>query len=185
VIITGGVDMLLHLLKNIAELPVTTSMVKQSGLGKLVGSIEKHRICSGPNAVNIQERVELVKSSWKASVKARKIAEGTSQPALKIAVDSKRSVPETVSTASPSAKRAKVSESPAKSSSLSSLLTKMSASSGSKSKQGQTNGVKIDDARTKWKSNNSGKETRNTVQHWNYLHSQQLPFIISVPASYP
>eukprot|EP00977_Amphora_coffeiformis_P000975 scaffold212_cov173-Amphora_coffeaeformis.AAC.1 len=151
-IFTGGVDMLLHLLKNIAELPVTTSMVKQSGLGKLVGSIEKHRICSGPNAGNIQERIELVKSSWKASVKARKIAEGSSQPALKITIDSKRPVPETSSAPSPSAKRAKVSDSPAKSSSsLSSLLTKMTASS----KQGQTNGVKADAAKTTWESNNS------------------------------
>lgn len=159
--------MLLHLLKNIADLPVNTSMVKQSGLGKLVGSIEKHRICSGPNATNIQERVDLVKSSWKASVKARKIAEGSSQPASKIAVDSKRQAPESSSVASPSAKRPKVSDSPSKSS-LSSLLTKMSGNSSgsspgpsaeSKAKKGQTNGIKIEVAKPTWKTNiSSGKK---------------------------
>ena len=41
---TGGVDLLLHLLTNITKLPVTKSVVKDSGMGKVIGSIEKHKI---------------------------------------------------------------------------------------------------------------------------------------------
>ena len=156
--------MLLHLLKNIADLPVTTSMVKLSGLGKLVGSIEKHRICSGPNGENIRERVDLVKSSWKASVKARKIAEGTSQP--KPTVVAKREAPASSDPVSPTAKRAKVTDSSPKSSSFSSLLQKLSGSSSgsstgsasdAKAKQPQSNGTKVETAKSTWKASSSGK----------------------------
>lgn len=149
--------MLLHLLKNIADLPVTASMVKQSGLGKLVGSIEKHRVCSGPNEGNIRQNVDLVKSLWKASVKARKIAEGASQP--KLSVVPKREAPTSNEPASPSAKRAKVTESSPKSS-LSSLLNRMSGSNSgasqssvsTKMKLSQANGVKVETTKTTWKS---------------------------------
>ena len=152
--------MLLHLLKNIADLPVTADMVKQSGLGKLVGSIEKHRICSGPNAGNIQERVDVVKSSWKASVKAHKIAEGTSQP--KMTVVSKREAPSSSDPQSPTPKRTKVTDSSPKQS-FSSLLQKLSGSSAtpsstsdSKSNQNQSNnGVKVESAKTNWKASNA------------------------------
>ena len=65
--------MLLHLLSNIKDLPVTKSIVKQSGMGKAIGSIGKHSICAGtPNETAIMDRVDGIKSAWNASVKARK-----------------------------------------------------------------------------------------------------------------
>lgn len=165
----GGVDLLLHLLKNIADLPVTTSMVKQSGLGKLVGSIEKHRVCSGPNEGNIRENIFLVKSSWKASVKARKIAEGSSQP--KLSVVPKRDVPSSNEPASPSAKRAKVAESSPKSS-LSSLLNRMSGSNSSSSQsspanktKAQTTGIKVESAKKAWKDSTTSRKCNAKSQH--------------------
>lgn len=69
----GGVDLLLHLLTNIKDLPVTKTIVKQSGMGKAIGSIEKHSICAGtPNETAIMDRVHGIKSAWNSSVKARK-----------------------------------------------------------------------------------------------------------------
>lgn len=126
--IPGGVDLLLHLLKNIADLPVTTSMVKDSELGKAVGSIEKHKICSGtPNEGPIKEKVAIVKERWKASVRARKIVDGPSISSPKLSVAPKREA-ESNDAMSPTAKRVKVTDlSPQKStsSSISSLLKKM------------------------------------------------------------
>lgn len=118
----GGVDLLLHLLKNIADLPVWTAVVKDSGLGKAIGSIEKHRICRDtPNEGPIREKVAIVKDHWKASVKARKIAD----PSSRDKVGAKREPVVSTEAASPSAKRTKVSESP-KSSYFSSLVKKAS-----------------------------------------------------------
>ena len=69
----GGVDLLLHLLSNIVSLPVTKSNVKDSGMGKAIGSIEKHKMCVGtPNEASIKERVSLVKGAWQKSVKSLK-----------------------------------------------------------------------------------------------------------------
>jgi hypothetical protein len=69
----GGVDLLLHLLSNIIDLPVTKLLVKNSGMGKAIGSIEKHPICAGtPNESAIMDRVQKIKTAWNASVKARK-----------------------------------------------------------------------------------------------------------------
>ena len=69
----GGVDLLLHLLTNIIELPVTKSVVKDSGMGKAIGSIEKHPVCSGTlNETAVRERVEKIKTAWNKSVKALK-----------------------------------------------------------------------------------------------------------------
>lgn len=69
----GGVDLLLHLLTNIKNLPVTKNIVKHSGMGKAIGSIEKHPICAGtPNQSAIMDRVHEIKAAWNASVKARK-----------------------------------------------------------------------------------------------------------------
>lgn len=69
----GAVDLLLLLLTNITDLPVTKSIVKQSGMGKAIGSIEKHSICAGtPNESAIMDRVQGIKKAWNASVKARK-----------------------------------------------------------------------------------------------------------------
>ena len=71
--ILGGVDLLLHLLTNIVNLPVTKPIVKVSGMGKAVGSIEKHNICLGtPNETTIKEKVQQIKEAWNKSVKALK-----------------------------------------------------------------------------------------------------------------
>ena len=64
---------MLHLLTTIKDLPVTKSLVKQSGMGKAIGTIGKHSICAGtPNESAIMDRVSGIKSAWNASVKARK-----------------------------------------------------------------------------------------------------------------
>lgn len=61
----------MHLLSNIIELPVTKSVVKESGLGKAIGSIDKHKICvDSPNAAAVTERVTKIKRAWNKSVKA-------------------------------------------------------------------------------------------------------------------
>lgn len=69
----GSVDLLLYFLSSIASLPVTKSQVRDSGMGKKVGSVDKHSICAGtPNETAIKSRVQNVKDSWNASVKALK-----------------------------------------------------------------------------------------------------------------
>lgn len=69
----GGVDLLLHMLTNITNLPVTKSVVKDSGMGKAIGSLDKHKICAGtPNEGPIKDRTKLLKEAWNKSVKARK-----------------------------------------------------------------------------------------------------------------
>lgn len=69
----GGVDFLLYFLSSIASLPVTKSQVRDSGMGKKVGSVDKHKICAGTlNESAIKARVQTVKDSWNASVKALK-----------------------------------------------------------------------------------------------------------------
>jgi hypothetical protein len=66
----GAVDLLLHLLNCIASLPVSKDMVNSSGLGKLIGSIDRHPICTGtPNENVIKGRLTIVKERWSASVK--------------------------------------------------------------------------------------------------------------------
>lgn len=63
----------MHLLTNIIELPVTKSVVKESGMGKAIGSIEKHPICAGTlNETAVRERVDKIKAAWNKSVKALK-----------------------------------------------------------------------------------------------------------------
>lgn len=75
---------MLHLLTNITELPVTKSVVKESGMGKAIGSIEKHQICSGtPNEAAVKERVDKIKSAWNKSVKALKEKVFNMSPMLK------------------------------------------------------------------------------------------------------
>jgi hypothetical protein len=70
---TGGVDLLLHALTNITQLPVTKSIVKDSGMGKAIGSVEKHKICAGtPNEEGIKQRIREIKEAWNKSVKALK-----------------------------------------------------------------------------------------------------------------
>lgn len=79
--VVGGIDLLLHLLSSIRDLPVTKSVVKSSGMGRAIGMIEKHRICSGTgNEEAIRTRVAAVKEAWNASVKAlgEKVCDGCS-----------------------------------------------------------------------------------------------------------
>jgi len=117
----GGVDMLLHLLSNIASLPVTKSVVKDSGMGKAIGSIEKHSKCKDtPNESAIKERVQRVKDEWQASVKARKVKTKLKDET----VDSpKRPLELSISASSPTVKRTKTGSS---TTAFSSLLKKVS-----------------------------------------------------------
>jgi hypothetical protein len=122
----GGTDLLLHLLDNIADLPVSKEMVTSSKIGKSVAAIEKDKICVGsPNENAIRNRVSQVKEKWSASVKRMKKAAPTSS-----AISSSESFD------SFSMKRARDADSlgtsPAKkskSSSLSSLLQQVSSAS--------------------------------------------------------
>jgi hypothetical protein len=136
----GGVDLLLHLLKNIASLPVTKSVVKSSNMGKLIGSLEKHSMCSNtPNAPVIKELIQQVKDSWSSSVKARK-SQDQPEKAPQVVVEHAPTTEATPIPKRPSesihadetaSKRAKLAVEPKKSSSssFSSLLKKVSGSS--------------------------------------------------------
>jgi hypothetical protein len=67
-------DLLLHLLSSISQLPVTKNSVKESGMGKTIGDLGKHKICAGtPNETAIKDRIQIIKDAWQASVKARKL----------------------------------------------------------------------------------------------------------------
>lgn len=151
---SGGVDLLLHLLTNIKDLPVTKTLVKQSGMGKAIGSIEKHSICANtPNQGAITDRVQQIKSAWNASVKARKeqvckqIGLGyfssfffsdinlfcTCPQNGKAAAPAKRQIQmPSAETASPPAKKIKLEEKPKGMKALSSLLKKVSGSTPDK-----------------------------------------------------
>jgi len=120
----GGIDLLLHLLTKISELPVTKSIVKESGLGKAVGSIEKHRICAdSPNKVAIVERVNAIKDAWHKSVKIRKDRPQNSSPTSDKIWSSKRGLENSSQSSSQTAKKIKLDET--KKSSFSSLLKKV------------------------------------------------------------
>jgi hypothetical protein len=121
----GGVDFLLHLLSCIVNLPVTKSTVKNSGMGKAIGIIEKHKICKGtPNEAAIGGRVQEIKEAWNASVKALKATETTSDPSN---TSNKRPAEDAVLSPS-SAKRIKSVNDTKKPSSFSSLLKKVAGS---------------------------------------------------------
>lgn len=112
--------MLLHLLSSIINMPVTRSVVKDSGMGNAIGTIGKHAICKGtPNEATIKERVQQIKDAWHASVKARKPPEAPKEAA-------KRAAPEPPSP-SP-AKRVKPDVEQKKPTSFTSLLKKVSGS---------------------------------------------------------
>lgn len=121
----GGYDLLLHLLSNIVALPVTKSVVKDSGMGKAVGTLEKHKFVVGtPNEASIKSRVQLIKEAWNKSVKALKGKDEPKAPPAKRPAPPPAAVP---------AKKPKVEEPPKKASSFSSLLKKVSASSSAPS----------------------------------------------------
>ncbi|KAL3918309.1 MAG: hypothetical protein SGILL_004301, partial [Bacillariaceae sp.] len=107
-------------------LPVTKSVVKDSGMGKAIGSIGKSKICAGtPNEEPIKERVTSIKDAWNRSVKARK---EKAPPQEKRSSDSsvpvKRELDTSSQVSAPISKKPKVEET-RKSSSLSSLMQKM------------------------------------------------------------
>ena len=59
---------------------MTKNSIKDSGLGKAVGAVEKHRVCKGSIHANaIVQRVEQIKQAWHARVKSQKIQETTSE----------------------------------------------------------------------------------------------------------
>jgi len=120
----GGVDFLLHLLSSIVNLPVTKTTVKDSGMGKAIGTIEKHRICKGtPNESAITSRVHEIKEAWNASVKALKAVD----PATSEYSSNSNKRPNEESSSPTAAKRMKSVETK-KSSAFSSLLKKVTGS---------------------------------------------------------
>lgn len=122
---------MLHLLSNIVTLPVTKSNVKDSGMGKAIGSIEKHTMCVGtPNEASIKERVIMVKGAWQKSVKLLKekssdVETSSGLESGSMGTSSKREL-ETTSKLdlAPAAKKSRTDEKK-KSSSLLSLLNKV------------------------------------------------------------
>jgi hypothetical protein len=59
---------------------VTKGTIKDSGLGKAVGAVEKHKICKGTqNEIAISQRVQKIKEAWHARVKAQKIQDPTNE----------------------------------------------------------------------------------------------------------
>jgi len=119
----GGTDLLLHLLDNIADLPVSKEMVTSSKIGKSVAAIEKDKMCVGsPNENAIRNRVSQVKEKWSASVKKMKKVAPTSSMTHSESSDSsglKRARDTDAKGTSPAKK--------SKSSSLSSLLQQVSS----------------------------------------------------------
>jgi hypothetical protein len=104
----GSVDMLLHLLVNITNLPVTKAAIKDSGMGVTIGTIGKHEICKDtPNEHAIKEKINILKDSWNSSVKARKAIEAGKEPVKPLAAPSplsdtsKREAPVAASSNSP------------------------------------------------------------------------------------
>lgn len=159
-------DLLLHLLSNIAQLPVTKSVVKDSGMGKAIGSVEKNMICVGtPNEVPIKERIATIKGGWNKSVKARK---SSSKDSTDNKASLKRNPEDSARISAPIAKKPKMEESK-KSSSLSSLMKKMAPtnvvpvqqSAGKSKTSGSSDGAKEragqkKQKRVKWKDHFGG-----------------------------
>jgi len=120
---------LLHLLSSIHHLPVTRSIVKDSGLGKKVGVLPKHKSYAGtPNESAIEERVQTIKDSWKNSVKIYKDDEAE-QPSKQPEEKGKRPATDSEVSVKPPSKKTKVETTKASKSSFSSLLKKASGDS--------------------------------------------------------
>lgn len=178
----GNIDLLLHLLSNIVDLPVTKTVVKSSGMGKAIGAIEKHSACKGtPNEAAIIERVANIKEAWQKSVKARKaqapppasnpVASGPPPsaaaqvpppPAVGVAAGEKRDAPSGSASGSSVAKKPKPSTNPT--SSFSSLLAKVSGSNGSHSSPDR-NGAK----RSPPKNGDVSRKFVGLQQYTNYI----------------
>lgn len=184
---TGGIDLLLHLFTKIALLPVTKSVVKESGLGKAIGSIEKHRICvDSPNKPAIVERVSAIKSAWNKSVKLRKETPQSSTATSDKPSSSKRELEVPSQSNSSATKKLKVDDTTKKSSSVfSSLMKKVDAGSGATTSLGRTSNT-VGDAskkaaakkpagkRLKWKDHFGGKlEAAKVINNENMTLSDE------------
>jgi len=65
----GGNDLLLHLLSNIVNLPVTSDAIASSKIGKAVVGIKKHKICtSSAHEIEVKDLVNEVRDEWKSRV---------------------------------------------------------------------------------------------------------------------
>ncbi|GAX15482.1 hypothetical protein FisN_8Lh217 [Fistulifera solaris] len=162
----GSVDFLLHLLTCIVNLPVTKNAVKESGMGKAIGTIEKHPMCKGsPNEAAISKRVQDIKEAWNASVKARKAIESTSE----VSITSNKRANEEINDSQLSSKKPKVSSTTKKSSSFSTLLKKVSGppkddSAGDKGdEEDEKKPVKKSTKRVKWSDHFGGELTVSKV----------------------
>jgi len=92
-------------------------------MGKAVGMVTKHSICKGtPNESAINTRVDAIKEAWKASVKALKSLDNTSES--RSSTGSKR--PPEVASSPVSAKKTKTEPVKTQGSSFSSLMKKVS-----------------------------------------------------------
>jgi hypothetical protein len=120
----GEIDLLLHLLTNITKLPVTKSVVKDSGMGKVIGSIEKHKLCAGtPNEIPLKQRVKEIKYAWNKSVKELKDKDTASSGPTQSQKREAESTSATGSSSSPISKKARLDNK--QESSFSSLLKKV------------------------------------------------------------
>jgi hypothetical protein len=123
--VAGGIDLLLHLLSNITSLPVTKSVVKESGMGKAIGSVEKLKMCAGTlNEEPIKERVAKIKDAWNKSVKSRREKSNENVSTDSNKGTQKRGLDTSSQISAPIGKKSKVEDSK-KSSSFSSLVKKM------------------------------------------------------------
>jgi hypothetical protein len=172
----GGIDLLLHLLSNITYLPVTKSIVKESGMGKAIGSVEKMKVCAGTlNEEPIRERVANIKEAWNKSVKSRK-EKPNEKEATDCKLTQKRGLDALSQISAPIGKKSKV-EDAKKSSSLSSLVKKMAPTSEQPLKTedepsmttGSTDGstnlpaTKKQKKRVKWKDHFGGNLTASKI----------------------
>ena len=136
----GNIDLLLQLLSEVVDLPVTKSLVKQSGLGRAIGSIEKHNLVKGtPNESAIVDRVQKVKDAWSASVKARKAQDAVASNSSDLGNSKKRDVSSQAPLSPTAAKRQKADDGKKSSSSLSSLIKRVSGAPNGASASAPTN----------------------------------------------
>jgi hypothetical protein len=118
---------------------VTKVSIKDSGLGKAVGAVERHKICKGsPHENAIVQRVERIKQAWHARVKSQKMNDAATIPSsatneLKRPIDNSTHNQTVVKKMKPEEKKATVNIEEKKVSSFSSLLKKVSAPSSSSS----------------------------------------------------
>jgi hypothetical protein len=174
--IPGGIDLLLHLLSNITYLPVTKSVVKESGMGKAIGSMEKLKMYIGTlNEEPIKERVSKIKEAWNKSVKSRKEKTNENEATVSKATH-KRGLDDLSQISAPIGKKSKF-EDTKKLSSLSSLMKKMAPASkqllktttesakATESVDGSTNlpALKRQKKRVKWKDHFGGNLTASKI----------------------